>query len=392
MMSDLTPRDRVEVALSHREPDRVPRDLGGSHATLSPDVAVELNAHLGVEEKVSVQDLRTRSVRVAEPILKRFGIDTRWVYMKASASQAERVHTEEDGVYVTDDWGMDFVLHPGESHPEYRRFPLADAPDRRSIEKHAWPDPHDPARKKGLREEVQQFHRQGYAVGISFGGVWERSWYVRGLDNMMADLITDAPFARSLLWKITEIETLMYDFILRDIGEYLSIVCFSSDMGTQSSLLVSPDLWRRYIRPCEQEHINIFKKWTNAKIAHHACGAVRALIPDYIDMGIEVLNPVQTTAAGMDPFELKREFGKDICFWGGIDTQNVLPFGTMQDVRDEVARVVGALAPGGGYLSATCQNIQDDVPVQNIVAMYQALGTMDSYPIQKTLTSDRSSR
>jgi len=375
----MLPRNRVLEALNHREPDRIPRDLGSLESTLHPTVASKLYNYFGIDEAVTVMDQRTRSVSLSEIVLEKFNIDTRWVYMKPAQAAKEKIQRLRDGLHITDDWGMEFVIHPGESNPEYRRFPLSNAVDKDDIEKHSWPDPYDPERLSGLREEAKQFHDRGFAVGISFGGVWERSWYVRGLDQIMIDLAINPAFAAALLWKISDIQTRMYDFILQEIGEYLSIVCFSSDMGTQSSLLVSPDLWRKYIRPVEEEHVKLFKRRTKAKIAHHTCGSVRKLIPEYIEMGIEILNPIQTTTAGMDPYELKREFGQDICFWGGVDTQSVLPFGSPEEVAKNVQKMIDAFSPGSGYLFATSQNILDDIPLENIMTMYKTLNNYGSY-------------
>jgi uroporphyrinogen decarboxylase len=343
------------------------------HATLWPGIAERLYRRLHVEEKVSVMDQRTRSVRISEEVLSAFDIDTRWVYIKPSSDYNRRVRKDGIGLSVTDEWGMEFVIRDGESHPDYRRFPLHDADSSSDIEKHEWPDPNDASRVEGLLHEAKSYHDLGYAVGINFGGVWERSWYVRGMDRIMMDLAVDPSFARSIFQKIFDVQSQMYELILKEVGDYLSIVCLSSDMGTQSSLLVSPEIWRKYICPFEHSHINLIKKNTEAIVAHHACGAVRPLIPDYIEMGIEVLNPVQTTADGMDPFELKREFGNDISFWGGIDTQKILPFGSTKEVKEHVRKMIDAFSPGGGYLFATCQNIQDEVPVENIVAMYETL-------------------
>lgn len=375
----MLPRNRVLEALNHREPDKIPRDLGSPETTLWPSIASKLYKYFNIDEKVIFMDQRTRSVSLPEKILEKFNIDTRWVYMKPARSAKDKIQKLTDGLYIKDDWGMEFVLHSKDSRPEYKKFPLSHALDEDDIEKHSWPDPFDSKRVLGLREEAKRFYDRGFAVGIKFGGVWERSWYLRGMEQIMIDLAINPTFAYSLFRKILDIQLKMYDFVLQEIGKYLSIVCFSSDMGTQSSLLISPDLWRKYIRPCDQELVNLFKRKTKAKIAHHACGSVRNLISEYIEMGIEILNPIQTTAIGMDPYELKREFGRDICFWGGIDTQNVLPFGSTYEVSKHVKKIINAFSEGGGYLFATCQNIQDDVPLENIMKIYDTLNKYGPY-------------
>lgn len=209
---------------------------------------------------------------------------------------------------------------------------------------------------------------------------------MRGFDKIFMDLVDNKPLVTLLLDKILEIQSGIYETILEEVGSYLDIATLSSDMGTQSSLLISPGSWKEFIRPREETHIKLLRKKTNAKIALHSCGAIRPLIPEYIDMGIEILNPVQTTAKNMAPVDLKREFGKDLCFWGGIDTQKTLPYGSPEEVEKDVLEKVAVFAPEGGYLFATCQNIQDEVPPQNIAAMYNALDKCGEYASIKEIS------
>jgi uroporphyrinogen decarboxylase len=368
---NVAPRERVERALRHQVTDRIPRDLGGRQATLSPGMAEKLYRRFGIEGPIEVDDPRTRTVIVAGELLDRYRIDTRWLSLDSGEGKSGRGQESE---YIVDDWGLKYKLDSRDGHPTYCAFPLAEAQSEEDIRRHSWPETKvEQAVLQRLKWQANELRAAGYAVCAAFGGVWERSWYLRGFDRIFIDVAVNRSFLRRLLERILEIEYSIYDKVLEEIGPYLSMVCLSSDMGTQFSTLISPDDWRELIRPCEEALLKLFRARTPAKIAMHTCGAVRPLIPDYIEMGVEVLNPIQAQAKDMEPSTLKREFGKDLCFWGGIDTQQILPYGTVQEVKEHVRSVLDGVVSDGGYLFAPCQNVQSDVPVENFEAMYSAI-------------------
>jgi len=178
-----------------------------------------------------------------------------------------------------------------------------------------------------------------------------------------------------LLGMIHEVQMGYWEKTLEIVGDNIDIVMHSDDLGMQNSPMMSPDMYRRFVKPLHQELIHMLKKKAKGEVKFllHSCGSVRALIPDFIDVGVDILNPIQVSAAGMDTAELKKEFGKDMCFCGGgVDTQEILPRGTPEQVRDEVKRRLDDLAPGGGYIFAAVHNIQADVPPENLQAMYEA--------------------
>ena len=159
---------------------------------------------------------------------------------------------------------------------------------------------------------------------------------------------------------------------LDQVGRYIQVFTYWDDVNTQNGWLVRPELYREMVKPKQKRLVEAIKKKTNAKIFFHGCGAVRDLIPDLIEVGFDILNPVQVSARGMDTKKLKQEYGKDMTFWGGgVDTQHVLPFGTPQQVADEVRRRIDDLAPGGGFVFAAVHNVQAFVPPQNIVATFE---------------------
>jgi uroporphyrinogen decarboxylase len=163
-----------------------------------------------------------------------------------------------------------------------------------------------------------------------------------------------------------------WEKMLRVIGDDIQLVTMGDDLGLQDGTAMSPDLYREMVKPIHKEFISFIKKRTRAKIWMHNCGSIYDLIPDFIELGIDVINPVQVSARNMDTKKLKKEFGKDIVFWGaGCDSQNVLPWGKPEDIREEVKRRIEDLAPGGGFVFAPIMNIQLDVPVENIIAMFE---------------------
>ncbi|MBM4093649.1 MAG: hypothetical protein FJ276_30225 [Planctomycetes bacterium] len=262
--------------------------------------------------------------------------------------------------------------------------PLGDATlTNQDIDALAWPDPADPRRWAGLRERAEAFRSAGYAVVMRglCAGILEMACRLRPMDMLMMDLALESAAAVHLLAKIAELKARFWEAALDDLGALIDVVVEADDYGTQESLLVSPAMYRRLFKPLQAELFAVIRKrLPDGFIFFHSCGNVRELIPDFIEIGVDILNPVHIRAAAMEPRALKRDFGKDICFWGGgVDTQGVLPHGTPEQVREDVKRNVAALAPGGGYVFNTVHNIQADVPPENIVAMWEALQEVGVY-------------
>ena len=206
-------------------------------------------------------------------------------------------------------------------------------------------------------------------------GIFEMSQRVRGMERLMVDLASDEELACAVLDTMVELKLRFWEMALPRLGDLVDVVSEADDYATQTSQLISPRMFRRIFKPRLQAvFARIHQLAPHAKLFFHSDGNIRPILPDLIEIGIDILNPVHITATGMEPAALKRDFGKDVCFWGGgVETQNVLPFGTPQEVRDNVRRNVDALAPGGGYVFNTIHNIQADVPPENVVAMIEAL-------------------
>ena len=382
-------RERVMAVLHHKLPDRVPVDLGSTAVSSIHQRANEaLKTLLGIEADEPVHDVPQGLVVPDEQILQRFGVDLRRVALRPSSAAAAALPSEGEDTYL-DEWGM--RRQRTELYWEIVEHPLADAKveDLRyypfgspfsvaqgKAQGRSWPDPHDPCRVAGLAEEARRLYGEtDYALVADFlgGGIFEQALWMRGFERFMMDLITDEPFAIALLDTLLELYIEFYAVYLEAVGPYVQIVAVGDDLGMQTGPLISPKLYRRLIKPRHKELYDFIHSRTEAKIMHHTCGGVFPFVQDLIDVGVDILNPIQTSARGMDPATLKREFGERLVFHGGIDVQQILPFATPERVKEEVKRIVATLGQGGGYILAPSHNIQADVPPENVLAMYEAI-------------------
>jgi uroporphyrinogen decarboxylase len=192
-------------------------------------------------------------------------------------------------------------------------------------------------------------------------------------------LARDPKGVEAFLDKLLEFKIQYWDAFLSAAGDTVNVICEADDYGTQKGTLISANMYRKFMKPRQEKLFSFIKKKYNVKVFLHSCGSVYDIIPDFIEAGVDILNPIQASAAKMDPKTLKKEFGKDIVFWGGIDTQRVLPYGTPAEVKDEVKRIIDELAPGGGFVLASVHNITSEVPPQNIVAMAEAVREYGKY-------------
>jgi uroporphyrinogen decarboxylase len=242
---------------------------------------------------------------------------------------------------------------------------------------HAWPDTGDPQRIVGLREQALAFRAQGKAVVIKgvLAGILEMAQRVRGMEALLIDMASDEVLACVLFDKMLECKLAFWEMALPRLADVVDVISEADDYGTQASQIISPRMFRKLIKPRLKVLFERIQRLApSAKLFFHSCGNVRPLLPDFIELGVDILNPVHIRASGMEPVALKRDFGRDIVFWGGgVDTQGVLPNGTPPEVKDDVRRNIEALAPGGGFVFSTVHNIQADVPPENIVAMWEAL-------------------
>lgn len=370
-------RERVLLALNHKEPDRVPIDLG---ATIVSSIVrasyVELMKYLGMPaDQIELLDHVQQLPYLDEPLLERFGVDFRLIQLPAATAPGLRVFEEGDYFAFIDRWGSKLHMpKEGGLYFDWVEFPIRE-PTMDALDHYAWPRP-DPAEYiTQLRLQAEHLSRstEFALVGSAIigGGIFEQPARTMGMESFLMALVAEPRFADRLMEQITEIYIESCDGYLDQVGEFIQVFTYWDDLCGQNGWLVRPDIYRKMVKPKQRRLLEAIKKKTNAKVFYHSCGASRDLIPDLIDLGFDIVNPVQVSARDMDSRQLKKDFGADIVFWGGgVDTQRVLPFGTPDEVRDEVRRRIDDLAPGGGFVFAAVHNIQAFVPPENIVAAF----------------------
>lgn len=383
-----TSRERVIAAIEHREPDRVPINI---NPTL--DFYLGLQEYLGLETE---QDLRASSMQEVVPhprVLAALGVDL--IAVKLGSPKGPRP-APPCGAPVGaelrfNEWGVGLrqVTQPGAgSYWEPAYHPLASA-TLDDLEGYRWPDPSAPGRGEAAEARAQRLYGEtDLALVGRFGGpIVETAVYLVGFENWLVRTLRDIEFVEALLDRITDIAMALDRIGLEATAQYLQILKISGDdFGMQTGPLYSPNTFRSLFLP------RLRRRWAAArayldevnpsvKILFHSCGGIRPFIPDLIDIGLQILDPVQPLAAGMDSADLKQEFGDRLAFHGGVDEQQVLPFGSEQDVEQEVLRCLRAFGPGGGYILAPAHYVQADVPPANLVAMCRAAQTHGRYPI-----------
>ena len=393
-------------ALRHEEPDRVPIDFGGTVDTTIQAIGYrKLRKRLGLREStVTVADVYQQVAAVDDDVRERFDVDTmpllyeprRWRDGTLSDGTPARLPdsfrpcAQEDGSQVVfDAAGRALCRMPRDGfYFDVTYTPLAGAVDASDLSKHAGAIENfdKPAHLDKSYEDLAQAARKIRAetdrliVGFYSGHLLQAALMLRGWESFLADMLVNQEFAHALLGRLLEANLKRFERYASIVGPYIDVVHFEEDLGMEDRTLIDPELYRRMVKPYQSELLKFAKSSCGAAILLHSDGAVASLIPDFIEMGIDALNPVQVSAAGMDSGDLKREFGRDISFWGaGCDSQRILPFGSPADVVDEVKRRIDDLAPGGGYVFAPVHNVQNDVPPGNVIAMYETAIEHGSY-------------
>ncbi|MCL4396158.1 MAG: hypothetical protein M1482_15380 [Chloroflexi bacterium] len=373
-------RERVLAALDHREPDRIPYDLGSTQVTGIHVVAYRnLRAYLGLPPvDPQLSDVIQQLAVPDEDVVERLGIDVRGLFPLNSHNWCVVNRDVGDYWAYTDEWGIRH--HRPKADGLYYSVvssPLSGPITLENLRTYRWPNTGDPGRIAGLREQALAYRARGQAVVLKgvLAGIFEMAQRVRGMSELLMDMVADEDLASGFLDKMLELKLAFWEMALPRLADVVDVVSEADDYGTQTSQLISPRMFRKLCKPRLHTLFRRIKQLApRAKLFFHSCGNVRPLLPDFIEIGVDILNPVHIRATGMDPVALKRDFGRDLVFWGGgVDTQGVLPMGTPQQVKDDVRRNVDALAPGGGYVFNTVHNIQADVPPENVIAMWQAL-------------------
>ena len=371
-------KERLALALNHQEPDRIPFDLGGTGLTTLHFTAYgNLRQHMGLPPvKPRVAAMAEQLAMVDEDVAERLEADV-WP-VKPEAATGFQFRFRDEGAYEAylDEWGIGWRKpKDGGFYYDMYHHPLADAESPADMQAVRFPDPLDDMRFATLRAQAEAAAAAGKAVALwgPCAGVLEVYSWMRGYEPFYVDLAVHQDLVATMLDRMVEFKCAFWERALREIGDLVDVVVEADDMAGQERLLFSPATYRRLVKPRHKRLFEFIKAQAPVKLFFHSCGAIRPLIPDLVEIGIDILNPVQVAAAGMDPVALKRDFGRDLVFWGGgVDTQQVLGTGTPAQVRDDVRRNIEALAPGGGFVFAAVHDIQANVPVENIMAMWDA--------------------
>lgn len=368
-------RERVLTALDHKTPDRIPLDLGSSNVTgIVKNAYLNLLKHLKREiHKVEFYDTIQQLVFVEEDILREFQIDIRGLIPNIVRKNPPVDLSSKSPSFV-DEWGVTWQMPEGSLYFDLVKSPLSGDIDEDDIDNFNWPDPSSPDLLQGLEEKAMRFYNDGYAVILESicAGIFEMSCRVRGTQQFLMDLALNPDLACKIMDKFLDIKIQFYKSAAEKLGKYIQFIREGDDVAGQETLMISANMYRRLIKPRHEKLFRAQKELFPKPfyIFFHSDGQIYDLLPDFIESGMDILNPVQVTGKNLDL--LKKEFGKNISFWGGgCDTQKILPFGKPEDVRKDVEQRVKQLSSEGGFIFCAIHNIQADVPPENIIAMYE---------------------
>jgi uroporphyrinogen decarboxylase len=375
----MTSRERVELALARKEPDRVPLDLWGSASRITNELYFKVAERLGYEDHPP----KIRPGKTAEYVDYRIsdfvGADFR--HTVARSPKNFKAYKDERGV-IYDEWGIGYRMI--DQYAQIAYHPLATAVIA-DIDAYQGPRVEDEGRLEGLADEARDWHdNTDYyitATAPCSGLALDYCFYLRGQEQFFVDMYTDPAFTHKLLDKVSEIIARLYVYYIRPVAEYIGWVEYESDYGMQTNAWLPREKYREFIK---KPNAKVFDAVRNvaphAKVFLHSCGAIRELIPELIDNGIEILNSLQPGARGMNSFEIKKEFGRDLIFHGGVDIQGPI-CGTVEEAVTEAKTRIQAFAPGGGYVFASTNHFQPDTPVENFFAIYKTAIEYGRYPI-----------
>lgn len=384
-MSEITSRERVLKTLNHQEPDRIPFDLGSTLVTgITKNAYINLATALGKDPgQVVFCDTIQQLPVVSEGILKTLEVDVRGLIPNFVRKNPD-VQDNGDSYSFVDEWSVRWKMPKGGLYFSVDKSPFSENINEKDIDNFPWPEPADAALLEGLEEKAQEYYQQGYAVILEnlCAGIFEMSCRVRGTEQFCMDLAMNPEIASKFLDKFVELKIQFYKAASEKLGDYVQFIREGDDMAGQESMLISPQMYREFLKPRHKQLFEAQRRLFGSGfyIFFHSDGAIYQIIPDFIEIGVDVLNPIQLTAKGMDAERLKSEYGKDLSLWGGgVNTQQILPAANPDEVGQDVEDRIRYLSPGGGFVFGTVHNIQDDVPSENIIAMVETFKRLRNY-------------
>lgn len=373
-------RERLQITLDLESPDRVPFDLGATPMTgIHVQAYQNLLDHLGFDDlEVEVCDRIQQLARPHERVLQELNVDVRGIIPNGPDDFQVQIEESERYFEFSDEWAIRWRMpKEGGYYYDMVSHPLSDAETPADIESYPWIDPRNPGRFKGIADRTQQHAEKGYGVchWSICPGVSETHAWLRGYKNYYKDFYKHPHLAEAIMDKVVDIKIAYWEEVFAHTGKDVQVVVEADDLAGQERLLISPETYRRFIKPRHRRLFQTIKEMApHVKVFLHSCGAVADLVPDFIEVGMDILNPVQKSATGMELRGLKEEFGDQITFWGGgVDTQFVFGGKGTEAVREDVAASIAALKPGGGYVFTPVHNTQADVPPENYMAMWDVL-------------------
>lgn len=379
---------RVSRALHHKEPDKVPFDLGGSLVCGINVIALRrLKKFLGLNSETKVLDKITQIGEVSEDIIKELKIDIKNVAPNPSSKPglAEDLGKEGDYLKLKDEFGIEYRMPVSGGHYyDLYKSPLSNANSVSDVENYNWPDPLDSERFENLKEKADKIvfkNEKAYFLERMSAGMWENAIWMVGYEKFFTEMMLNKKFVHAIMNKFLEIKCKYWERALEEVGENVLIISTADDLGTMENLLVSLNLYKELIWPYHKKLFNFIKDKAKSEvyIFFHCDGAIKEAIPLLIEAGVDILNPVQVNCRGMDTKKLKKEYGRDITFWGGSCDNNILSFGTPNEVREETKKRIFDLAPGGGFIFAPIHIVQSSVPPENLMAWWETLQDYGSY-------------
>lgn len=343
----MTPRERILAAVDHKLVDQFPTDIWAT-----PEVWEKLKKHFKTEDTIEIYD--------------RLGIDG--IIGIGPTYKGPPLRKEDD--YFENEWGMGYSrqIYETGTYFEQTHFPLAAIDTIVGLENYIWPDP-DWYDYESIREQVQKYPDRAIMTG--YAAIFYYHNMLRGLEKSMMDPVLKPEYTHYLIQRIAEVFNKVHERCFKAAGDVIDFTQVTDDFGSQTSLLISPKMFDEFYREPMQTAIDLAKSY-QIRVFHHDDGDIRRLLPRLSEMNIDILNPIQWRCGNWDLDWLKDEFGEKLCFHGGVDNQQTLPFGTLEDVIEEVRWLKRTLGKNGtGVIIGPCHNIQANTPVENIIALYQ---------------------
>ena len=363
----MTSRERVMLSLSHKEPDRIPVDMGGGVSSLMKNSYTNLLKFLNRNSDDVQYSLFNTVLNIDEEILVKFGVDFRRIWLGEPVKNKIKIDKND---IIIDIFGIKRKII-GE-YIEIVKPPLANA-DLSAVKEYQFPDPEDSGWLYGVKEKILPLKLNSeYAIvlGMCMDGIFESGTYLFGFEDFLIKLYTEKKLVNYFFDKLLYFLTSFWSKILSEIGSDFDIIELGDDMANQRQVFFSREIYKEMIKPRHLALFQSMKRHTDAKIFLHCCGSILELIDDLIEVGVDILNPIQPGASNMEASLLKRKFGERICFHGGIDEQYYMSRATISEFINEIKRVIINLAPNGGYILAPAHNIQSDTSPEKIVKLY----------------------